>query len=369
MDDTLIAELKDHIKNPPGGDLSLTLFYSAMHDLYLKNKNVTSLIHRIKKKRKNLTDKHLTNLLFRAYQYLKFETGDLTYKSFLTTKEWILDICLVISDSKSRRIFERILVKKSTQTTIYQRYIGPHAIIVRLFGAEAVNVADFGCGGNFGLRGIEIFESFKPIVDLTPNAVIKNLFSQKINLHEGLAVDKENPDNHYVKKWRMACSFYPIELDTLEEVNLFETRIRKSIKVKFLKANLLTLNEIPGNKFDVIILSMILYELTTQAQAVLINKAKQFLKDDGVIIVQDFAEKSKDYPKLLSYNVSWFGRDFGFRTFITSKKMDWKFKEILKWNNGRCSIVKPGVDFKLLFKDPKNYNAKASRPAFAHSTS
>lgn len=351
MDKNLLAELEDHIENPPGGDNSLSLFYSAVYKLYMTQNPLALLIHRVKKKRTTLTDKHLTNLLFRAYQYIKFESGDISYRNFKTKREWTNEISGIVKDSNKRRVFERILVKKSTQTTIYQRYVGPYVIMAKLLFQKPIKVADIGCGGNYGLRGMELFEPFRDITDLTPERQVTELLSKRVEFKKGLAIDKENPDIQRVRKWRMACSFYPIELELLNEVSLFEERIKKSIKVKFLKANLLTMEKMPKAKFDVIIMSMILYELTQDEQIILIDKMKKSLKSGGIIIVQDFAAKDKLDPSLLDYNVSWFGSDFGFRTFVLSSNFKWCFKEILKWNNGRCSVVKAGEDYKLIFKD------------------
>lgn len=368
-DDSILAlmrELDDHAKNPPGNDIALASFYQALKEMFVAKKPMVKLIGRVRKNRPNITNKHLINLLFRAYQYLKFEMKDLSYRHFNQSNQWHDELSLVLSDKRSRIIYENILVKKSTTTTIYQRYIGPYVAILQKFGNSPITIADFGCGGNYGLRGIELKEPFKPIQDMTPGNLVSSLLTKEINFIRGLAIDKENPDGKRTRKWRMACSFYPVELDNLEEISLFEERIKKSSKVRFLGANLLLMTKIPSKKFDAVILSMILYELSGDEQIILLEKVKEFLKPGGIIIVQDFAEKDKKNKQLLNYNISWFGSEFGFRTFIICESSNWTFWEILKWNNGRCNMVRPGKDFNKLFSA---YKSKAPKPAFAHSTS
>lgn len=349
FDPNLLNELIDQSHNPPGSDPILGNFYAALVEMIESDHPIAKIFMRVKNRRFDITHKHLANLIFRAYQAIKFEQNDLSYRSFGNTSKWINELKSIISDRKVRQNFEKLLRTKSTTTTIYQRYVGLYSIVSYLWDSELVSIADLGCGGNYGLRGIELKKSFKRIKDQTPQKFVTKLLARKINLKMGLALDKEDPDKESVKQWRFACSFYPSELNELNSIKDFEERLSSSQKVQFLKTNLLTSKKLPKNSVDVIILSSILYQLHLDAQLTLIDRTKRLLKHGGIIIVQDFAVKSLTNPRHLDFNESWFGKNFSYRTFVAGEKTNWKFLEAFQWNNGRCEIVRPGEDFETVF--------------------
>lgn len=349
FDPNLLSELIDQSHNPPGADPVLGNFYAALVEMIESGHPIAQILMRIKNRRLDITYKHLANLIFRAYQAIKLEKEDISYRSFDGIANWLKELRSLVSDHKTRLYFEKLLRKKSTTTTIYQRYAGPYAIICHLRNDKPVSIADLGCGGNYGLRGIELNAKFKPIEDFTPNNLVTKLLRKKINFKAGIAIDKENPDEDSVKKWRLACSFYPKELDGLTTIRSFEDRLDLSQDVVFIQADLLTSRKLPKKCADIVILSSILYQLNLTDQLSLIDKTKKLLRQGGIIIVQDFAVKSLTNPHHLDFNESWFGRDFSYRTFIVGKKTGWTFLEAFQWNNGRCKIVRAGEDFKKLF--------------------
>lgn len=349
FDPNLLSELIDQSHNPPGADQALGIFYTALVEQIENKKVLAKLLMEVKKKRPDITYKHLVNLIFRSFQAVKFKQDDLSYQKFYTLEKWHQQIDTILSNHKNKLYFKKLLLTKSTTTTIYQRYAAAYALISFLFDGAVVTVADLGCGGNYGLRGIELNIPFKKFQDLTKKKLVLKLVSQKINLKKGLAIDKENPDEEAVKNWRLACSFYPQELGQREAIEQFEINIQQSKKVQFLKTDLLKA-DLPRNCVDVLILSTILYQLNLPEQLNILENAKRLLKPSGVIIVQDFAAKSLSNPAHLDFSESWFGQPFSYRTFLAGKKTRWIFWEIFKWNSGRCQIVKEGEDFKVFFK-------------------
>lgn len=348
FDPNLLNELLDLAHNPPGGDPVLGAFYTAVVEMVENNEPIAKILINVKKKRPEITYKHLTNLLFRAYQAVKFKEQDLSYQDLKSIPQWRKELTRVWR-TKTGRYFRLLLNTRSTTTTIYQRYAGPFAIIGYFWDGKEVSVADLGCGGNYGLRGIEIQEQFQPIKDLTPNRIITRLLLKPINIKKGLAIDKENPESKTIKAWRLACSFYPQELNKLRAIEAFEKRIKAGQKVEFLQADLLTSKKLPKRSMNVVILSTTLYQLSLMEQLTMLTQAKKLLKNNGLIIVQDFAVKSLANPDHLDFNESWFGKSFSYRTFITGKATSWKFLEVFQWNNGRCQIVNPGEDFDRVF--------------------
>lgn len=344
-----LSELIEQSKYPPGGDPVLGSFYKAMAEMIVEHPDFADLIEDVKKVRPSITTKHLANLLFRAYQYIKFEENDLLYRAYKFSTMWREELELFLANPKTVEEFKKILIEKSTTTTIYQRYAGPYAIISQIYAQNPVLVADLGCGGNYGLKGIELHEKFKPINDHSPSKQISKLLNTQINLKGGLAMDKEDPDDPEVTNWRTACSFYPKELDGLNALSNFENRIKKSKKVQFIKVNLLDFNYLPKKLIDVVILSTILYQLHKSEQLKLLQRAKSMLKPGGILIVQDFATLDKNNLHLLNFKEPWFGKKINYRTFLASAKTQWNFLELLLWDNGRCNEVFPGRDFLNIF--------------------
>ncbi len=351
----LFEELIDQSHNPPGGDPALATFYAGIIELIKHNHPFASLLTRVHSSRKGITNKHLVNLIYRAYQAIQFERNDLSYAQFRSPEEWIAELTRFLSDPTIVKQIRKILLQNSTTTTIYQRYAGVYAICAYLFGERAFVACDLGCGGNYGLRGIELFEKFNPIDDYTTNGLVTNMLNQKLNLQKGISMDVENPDQKKVREWRLACSFYPNELANYSSVVEFEARIKKSKKVDFVQANLLIDKNLPKRCSDVVILSTILYQHTLAEQRQILKKATAMLKNNGILIVQDFASKSLSNPKHLDFSETWFGQQYSYRTFIYGELTNRFFWEVLKWNNGRCQMVKEGDDFrKFLNLTPKH---------------
>ncbi len=350
FDPNFLSELIDQAHNPPGKDPVLGSFYSALVQQVEEDKPIAKLLMKVKKRRKDTTYKHMANLIFRAYQAVKFKQNDLSYSKTTDIPQWNEELKRVISDNLTRKYFEKLLTSRSTTTTIYQRYAGPYALITCLYGSNKVSIADLGCGGNYGLRGIELNETFKKIKDLTQKKIVSSLILKRINLKTCFAIDKENPDEEEVRLWRLACSFYPQEIEEKSRILDFEERIKKAKFVEFLRIDLLTEKKLPKVSVDIVILSTILYQLSLDRQLTLIEKAKKLLKPKGLLIVQDFAVKSLSDPGHLDFNESWFGKSFSYRTFVTNAKNNFEFLEVLKWNNDRCQIVKKGEDFEKIFK-------------------
>lgn len=367
-DQGLLNELIDQAHNPPGQDPVLGAFYAATIRAIDTQKPFGKLVTGVKTNRPDITDKHFVNLLFRTFQFQRFQTGNLNYRIMDDIEWWSLELDRIANTPEEELIFKDTLRQKTTTTTIYQRYAGPHAVLAYLLNGNSVTITDLGCGGNYGLRGMELREPFKPVTDQTPGRDVTKFLAQPINLLSGLAVDKEDPDDEEVRRWRLACNFYPKELDGIKTLQDFEQRIRGSRRIKFMQGDLLRMDFNPKHQSSAIILSTMLYQLQRQDQVRLLGKVRDWLEKDGILIVQDFAEKDSNNPTHLDFSESWFGRGFSYRTFIASEKTGWIFQEALQWDNGRCTSVRAGQDFEYVFsQSPQEVNSFSA--TLAHSTS
>lgn len=338
--------------NPPGQDKCLGAFYSSLHTLSQNDTSVSTFIREIVSARQ-LPPQYFTNLFFRSVQFIElFKKRNSSYPSaYDTADKWSQEIQDLINNDQA--LLADCLLTKDTATTIYQRYAGPKAILNLLLPDKALKIADFGCGGNYGLRGISIDEPFEDVNELA----IQELIRQPTFIEEGMAIDKYDPDDPNVKAWRIACSFYPKELteDKIKAVLDFEDRIAKNSRtVKFLKEDL-TLpshlssqnHTIPSQYFDAVIISTICYQLPQEKQGTILDKAKDSLKPtSGILIIQDFALKDPANPKTLKFPQNWFIGQFPYRTFVSASFTNWQIKEMLQWRDGRCRYVQQGEDFR-----------------------
>lgn len=348
---TLIQELEDQSINPPGKDQVLGAFYTASVALVQDPSHPLSrIIRTVCENRSGITDKHLTSLLYRGYQHVKFRDEDLSYRNFNNPSQWEDELTTFLEDPQSAALFTDTLQTRSTTTTIYQRYAGPYAVLSNLYGDRPISIADLGCGGNYGLRGFDQKIPFNTIYDHTPRATVSSLLTNRINLRDGIAIDQQDPDEAETQRWRLACRFYPGELDNLNETIAFENQLQQSERVRFVQGDLLKPTSLPRIRpQDAVILSTVLYQLDTDQRTEVLETAKKLLAPKGVIIVQDFAGRDRLQPNGLDFDRSWFGSDDGYRTFIACANTSWSFLEALRWNNGRCTSVKRGAHFDEVF--------------------
>lgn len=344
-----IEILAEQAKAPPGNDPAIGSFNAAVVEMTSDNPQVRKFLEDVYRDRKSSTASHFANLLFRATQFTKlFQDQDESYRAYTQPSEWKKDLQELLT-TRSDEIRE-LLLTKDTVTTKYQRYAGPKALIGALWGQDPVKVADLGCGANYGLKGIELAEPFEYIEDQTPGNHFTKLVRIPINLEQGLAIDKQDPQNPESQAWNIACSYYPQELDQVGSTRELEQRLKSSRNVSFLKADLTsaqTLNLVPQSVFHATIVSTMLYQHPRAYQNTIIEAAKQATRQDGAIIIQDFAKKDPKNPQQLKFEEPWFN-DFGYRTFLMRKDNPQPL-EILQWSDGRNTTVRPGEDYLKIF--------------------
>src|SRR5690606_18070710 len=136
---------------------------------------------------------------------------------------------------------------------------------------------------------------FEVVNDRT-GGIVNSIAAEKINFHEGLDIDMVDPDLPDNICWRLACSFYPSELDKYDEVVDFETKLRGVKNVKFFQRDILSVTpqDLNGStiphSYDAVVLSTVLYQIPEYQKKVLDN-AKTLVSPRGFIVVQDFAVK------------------------------------------------------------------------------
>lgn len=377
----VVKEFEDQSLYPPGNDSIIQSCYLATLDLIKNDPFFVSILHSVLKQRSDLTSKHFVNLYFRALQYIKLFDKKNNFKrlslqriksylakNHLLKEVWLKDIKKITLAGNAKNLFVRLLLTKDTATTKYQRYISLFVLINLLFPKISVKVCDFGCGANYGLRGIEKGEKFEKVADQTTNGLFTQSLQEKPSISEGLGIDKEDPNDKSSRNWIIACSFYPSELSKLNSILQFEQRIKSSKTTSFLEADLTSerlRKFVPKAYFDIVIISTVLYQIPDpKMHRIILNKAKDCLKRGGILILQDFVRKDKN--NRLNFNESWFNQSYSYGTYVASSQTHWKLLEVFRFENGRCLKVKDGQDLKSF---SKTYFSKTSSAALAHSTS
>lgn len=343
-----ILELSNQSINPPGNDKVIKSCYGAYIDL-LSDPVIFDLTSDILLSR-GFTPSHFVNIFFRAIQFIElYIIKSPNYpQKFDNTAVWKKELRIIFT--KHYDLLKEILTTRDTTTTIYQRYAGSKIILNALFPNQEIKVADFGCGGNYGLPGLIKNVNFRTIKDNTKYSRATKLLDKTTHIIEGLAIDKEDPYKEDSKAWRMACSFYPHELNgsssNFDQKFDLNSTMFACFDLTAIAAELK--NTINKNYYNAVIMSTFLYQLNEKQVKNVMKFAKKLLVKNGVIIIQDFALKSEN-GKLLFIN-NWFSSPNSYRTFIIGDKTGWKLKEILRWDSGRCKEVSEGEDFKIIKK-------------------
>jgi len=300
MDD-LWAEFAHQAEFPPGGDEVIGACYRAVERMGKRNKGFARRLELVAGDR-DMPTKHLVNLFFRAVQYMRFfEREEVDYpERFFDSREWEKELRLMMNGKMGESFFG-ILSQRDTGTTVYQRYAGPKAVLSALWPNRKLTLTDLGCGGNHGLPGLIAGERFKPVVDHTPETAVTKWIEKPIGFRLGLGVDKYDPYDPEMINWRIACSFYPSELAEMNEFLEFEKRVRKKGKEMFVLGDIMSLmsDGLTVRKYDAVILSTVLYQMSETERAAVLDGAVGLLKTDGVEIAQDFARKGEEGKSLV----------------------------------------------------------------------
>lgn len=344
----LWVEFEQQSIHSPGDDEVISACYGAVAEMAKGNHSWIYEFGDVMKERK-IGYKHGVNLFFRSMQYiLTFEEKDNHYPAkYKEKKHWIIQLPKLWEKHKSKLI--SFLKEKDTGTTIYQRYAGIKAILSLWKKNNAIDLIDLGCGGNHGIPGLINNEKFVRILDHSPKKIVSRTLKNNLQIVNAIGLDKYDPYDSEVARWRLACSFYPKELTNVKNFLKFERKLRSIGEKIFVKGDMRNVNELidPRMKFDAVLLSTVLYQMNELDVKRVINAVTTLIKKEGLIIIQDFAKKNEHGQ--LDFEGSWFKEKFGYRTFVLSSKTDWKIWEILKWNNGRCHEVEVGEDWDKFF--------------------
>lgn len=356
---------------PPGNDISIGACYEATLDLLNSPRDpesdqlhpgqaIEEVFKRVSENRK-ISPQYMTNLYLRCLQHMQIRVmNNSRYPDpeiYGDAMNWYTDIVSIMSDDELSRTFEELLHERDTTTTQYQRYLGPSSIMKKVFGNKEIRIADFGCSIMDGLKGLVDGREFETIHDGTPDKIVERSMEEDtdgLHIVQGYGFDKYDPYDPQTISWEYVCQ-YPKEIyksGSFEQWKQSRSDIRHD-DVNFIPADLtdqldqtvvdnirLDTTGTTREGLDAVTMITFLYQLNEDQQAQVLQNARRLLNEDGIIIVQDFARNHPENGELVSTKgVDWTAKNNPYRLFFSSKDTEWKFIEVLCWDNGRCTNV------------------------------
>lgn len=298
---------------------------------------------------------------------------DVDYPQDFDDKDHALHILkTLLNDEYGSFIRAKIFVdlKREMMSNVEERYKSAAAILGGYWeNGEPKRVLDVGCSGGFGsamlLKPDDVSWNHFNIVDDLNQAQPK-LLTGPSHLLESLMETYPKPtvrgvdlwsikEDEGVKGWVESCSFYPAErLDMvrrrrfdllkhhMEDAGLSFTTddIRDTSAVETLMAE--------GQRYDLIFASTVFYQFNDEDKHRVFNNLMKCVSPKGLIVIQDFFERSKDRMSLIP-RANWY--DGTYNTFvIEAANVESGWLEVFRWKNGRCRVAELGEDATRIIK-------------------
>ncbi|HET9174029.1 MAG TPA: class I SAM-dependent methyltransferase [Candidatus Saccharimonadales bacterium] len=236
------------------------------------------------------------------------------------------------------------------------------------------NIIDFGCSQNHGLKRLAIppdatlqfdfsettlIDRSSGTSDVRASHTFNTLLQYTGGVGDSVGIDLDDMHAPDVREWAKTSTFKPQELLDVQTVAKYE--ILDSIgnlpnaRINFLQRNIVTMDiedfkeQTGGLSGDLVIMSALLHQLSPSNRLAVIEKARQLVKPNGLIVIQDFARVNPADKTSLQFYKHWFANPYRFRTLITSKESQFReFSEVIQWFDGRCKVGKLGPGLRLL---------------------
>lgn len=358
MNQSLRDELIRQACTPPKNDQRIEAFCQALL-IVLRDPQFKNLCESLNKIAEN-SPSYAVNKALRVFQYQLLETKSNYPLDYIAPKEWEEAIRSVSADEMTGYEVMQYLENRDIQSNVVERYKAVKLVML-LLGSRigtTPSLLDVGCSRNHGLKKLALNLPFDPIspgvnddrLGTIPfmNTTLSALLDVPLCIRNSIGLDLVSPEAFSAARWAKSCSFYPTELlntykvaeyDYLDSVQIPEVR---QAQHDILQDNLEAVSD--GQQFEVIICSTLLYQLDVYERYKVQKMLRSRLRDNGVIIYQDFASKSTA-PGAIQFESNWFEYIYPYRTLVEFANDDEHILyEVLRWNNGRCEKWVPGSD-------------------------
>jgi len=335
--------------------------------------------------RPDLKPSQYQNLAFRSVQ--KFLLRDRDYNNYphgyLDKASWLASLADISNPlSPNHDEFIGDITLRNPQANVSRRYRGVSLVLglfAERFGSEP-EILDIGASQNLGLKQMALKEHypFDPIVGVewlvkpghkfghrpaTAASVRRanQFLQQSAPIGPSVGIDIIDPREEGNKEWVRTSSHYPKEwlndalveqydvLDLAEPpgIDLFQGDFSEFNRPE--EPGEPTPQErfdrlYPGKKFDVVSFCTVLNQVHPIAAQMMMRHAEQYLKPNGIIVIQDFAKVPARYEHTLVFDEHWFSRNFPYTTIVYDPATS-TFHELFLWENSRCDLmtIAPGI--------------------------
>lgn len=345
-------ELSFQGQDPSGGrggshpDPQIRAFNRGCRSLIEKDETFAAHIANIGVDRPTADVRHLTDLLARTAQFMMRKEGNVDYTTYTDT-----GFCEWLSALSGDRFgnFLGLLRERNVATHIPERYRGLGALSSLLCQnlGRGLRIVDVGASGNLGLPAVlepqyllrDSSGNGYNLIDETPGQVVlTGLQRNQVRFERALGIDVQTLDF----EWIFACAYF----SKYDQVKLELTRDalrlhRHGIRTE--RADIAahhegreelrrTVLEATQDPLDVIHASMVMYQLTPDAQQCARGNIGEMLREEGL-----FVELTFEDPK------NWF-KDWNIISLVSQKQRGTLTspKQWLRWNNSRCGRVVAG---------------------------
>ena len=372
----LVRELFAYGEAPPDNDPVLAAFgFAAAQEV------ADGVLGRILTEtldlRPDLSARDASNLLLRTWQKQFLRDRSLHYPNpnFEDAGYWQDMMNRMLRDGMIWGDIEIDLRFRTVQSNIPARYI-THKLIM-LSESERLDsqpqLLDIGTSDmqgpiklaiNHPFAGIELTKQrrsrgrFGWAVDSLSSQVINHMVAQNIDLGTSVATDvrsfrnTSNPDKatSTEAEWIRACTFRGMEFRNRQRTREFwELHKTNSPKLHFYQGAFSREGmgtfaaESPVQQFDIVSLSTVMYQMSTEEQEEARVLAREYVKPDGLIIYQDFIHIDPDDRTNFKFYPRW--NAYTYRTLIEDPlDKSGELQEVFRSRDGRCRQIALGPD-------------------------
>jgi hypothetical protein len=256
--------------------------------------------------------------------------------------------------------------ERNVQSNIPARYYLPKLILL-LAGYDSVTLGDVGCSRNHGLK-LQAIEDGQAIRYPLPKvmrrleegglerdargekAVAGLVHKTRLGIRNSVGFDRVDMAEPDALEWARSCAFYPGELkepgrvrqfDMLEEADPPEVHFHQTDFSEFDEGRYW--QAFPDQpKFDAMFLSAVLYQMSADKAAAVLDNAVRHTKEDGWLFVADHLDLDENENFL--FHERW--EKWGFNLFgLNMAEPDKGFQKLISVESGRARkiILEPAI--------------------------
>jgi SAM-dependent methyltransferase len=369
------AEMEMQSKIPPKGDERIRAYSLANLEALVSMPAYRRIIQQAIEAKPDYPPSALANFTLRALQKPLIDRERSGYpRIFTTTAPWLEAIELVSdSTSKMHESYLYDVTERDLSSNIANRY-GSVKLVAQLMRSrfnERPSILDIGCSQNHGLKKLSMNSKY-PFPDIVAGelkldaaghvlglveepeatALANQELHQPLRLHRTVGIDTVSIYDEDTRKFAFSCAHRPSEL--LDEAKVREYRMldeEEKQHVKFVQGDFAAMDldairkQAGVKRFDIVNFSTVLYQSTEPIRTIMLERAKQLLKPNGVILVQDFVEVEPQDPTRLNYYDNWFSQEYLYRTVMLDPAMSQDaFIELFRWDTSRCNQIVVSTD-------------------------